>query len=111
MKTTFLVTEKAQRPARMDGRCFYCSQSIGAEHLPDCVLIRKKAIVEMTVSYEIDVPNGWDEEQVRFHRNESSWCASNSLEELAKLEEEHGCLCSVVEFEVVEVGTKPFLNE
>ena len=88
----FIVTEKAQRPARMDGTCFYCLQKIGSEHLSDCVLIQKKAVVKMTVEYEIEVPNHWDGDRVEFHRNEGTWCGSNVLQELEKLEKEHGCL-------------------
>ena len=50
------VTAAAQRPARMDGTCFYCRQAIGEAHKPDCVLIVKKVRVRMTVEYDIEVP-------------------------------------------------------
>lgn len=95
----------------MDGTCFYCLQKIGEEHLSSCVLIQKKAMVKMTVAYEIKVPNSWDEDLIDFHRNEGSWCHSNALEELKELEKEHRCLCGDIDFEVVEIGTTPFLDE
>lgn len=95
----------------MDGTCFYCLQKIGEDHLPTCVLINKKARVKMTVTYEIDVPNTWTEENIDFHRNESSWCASNAIKELEAWDDENGCLCPVAEFEVVEMSDKPFLDE
>lgn len=106
----FVVTEKAQRPANMNGKCFYCHQKIGDKHKVDCVLVKKKVKVKMKleVEYEVEVPADWDKDQIEFHRNEGSWCANNALEELENLE---GCLCDDAEFEYMEDTSTPFLGE
>ena len=100
----FIVTEKAQRPADMNGCCFYCQQPIGQPHKPDCVLISKTVKVRAIIEYKISVPSDWDEHAIEFHRNESSWCADNMIRELEELRKgEGGCLCNYVEFELYSV--------
>jgi hypothetical protein len=109
----FIVTEKAQRPANMNGCCFYCGQPIGTEHKGDCVLINKKVNVRLTVEYEIEVPAHWGQDQIEFHRNEGSWCSSNAISELESAfgdESEH-CMCNAAEFEYLGSDTEPFLDE
>ena len=108
----FIVTEKAQRPARMDGTCFYCMQPIGAEHKPDCVLIHKRVKVRATIEYETEIPNWWGNKEFEFHRNEGSWCANNMVGELKKyVEEKPGCLCGHAEFEYLGEESEPYLDE
>lgn len=107
----FLVTEKTQCPAGKIGHCCYCQQEIGTPHKDDCVCIKKKVRVRLTIEYEVEVPSFWDKENIEFHRNGSSWCASNLLEELEKIEKEQGCLCPVAEFEYLSDGEGPFLKE
>ena len=109
----FTVTEKAQRPANMNGRCFYCGQMIGADHREDCVLIHKKVKVRMIVEYEIKVPAHWDKELIEYHRNEGSWCASNAIDELEAAfgDESKRCMCDAAKFEYVGGDTAPFRDE
>lgn len=111
----FIVTEKAMRPVSTARKCFYCDQPIGTYHKADCVLINKKVKVIASIKYEIKVPAFWDAEQIEFHRNESSWCASNVIEELQELEnnlnKEHNCMCSCTSFKFVEDTSEPFLDE
>ena len=107
----FIVTEKAQRPARMDGACFYCQQKIGEAHKADCVLVRKKVSVRMIVEYEIDVPAHWDANSVHSHRNRGSWCSDNALNELEAIKERDGCLCHTVRFECLADASGPQLEE
>ena len=104
----FIVTEKAQRPAKMDGTCFYCSQPIGAAHKDDCVLIRKRVRLKMTVVYEVDVPAFWDKDAVESHRNIGTWCANNAIDELNNLP---GCLCDYAKFEFIEDTSGRELDE
>ncbi len=107
--TDFIVTEAAKRP--VDPRatcCFYCRQPIGSPHERDCVLILRRVRIKMTVEYEIDAPATWDSRLIDFSRNESSWCASNALAELEKIEP---CLCGHAQFELVKVVGEPFLAE
>ena len=106
---TFIVTEKAQRPAKMDGTCFYCGVKIGGLHKTDCVLVKKNVKIRLTVEYDVSVPAFWDKDQIEFHRNLGSWCADNSLDELQAL---NGCLCSYTHFEHIKDTTdKPYLEE
>lgn len=111
---TFIVTEKAQRPGGAgirDGMCFYCGRKIGVEHAPDCVLVKRKCKIRMTVEYEVEVPSSWDKDMVEFHRNDSSWCCNNMLRELDELSEKLGCLCWVTSCEFVEFTSEPELSE
>ena len=38
------------------------------------------------------------EEHINFHRNKGSWCATNVLSELERLDNRLGCLCGVLKF-------------
>jgi hypothetical protein len=62
----------------------------------------------MTVEYEIEVPAYWDKHAIEFHRNESSWCAGNALDELKAIND--GCLCPVTEYEYIEDAGEPYLS-
>jgi hypothetical protein len=116
---TFTVTSRAMRPACNEHRCFYCRVPIGADHKSDCVLISRRVVVrlesegfDVSHEYEIVVPAAWTAEDIEFHRNDSSWCADNALDELpsdvvAKLGRTHDeddedatrdCLCGAVSF-------------
>lgn len=99
---TFIVTADAQRPASMDGRCFYCRSEIGDAHDPTCVLLVRSIRIRMTVEYEIDVPASWDAEMIEFHRNAGTWCANNAIDELRDRFEpddiESPCMCGAATF-------------
>lgn len=109
----FIVTEKATRPAVNDKtRCFYCQAPIGTPHRKDCVLISKKVKISATIEYEIEVPAHWDKDQIEFYRNEGSWCASNMIGELKRLDRNLGCVCGRVKTELVEDDvSEPYLSE
>ena len=107
----FIVTEKAQRPANMNGRCFYCKQSIGEPHKSDCVLIKRKVKVLLEVKYEISVPAFWSKEYIEFYRNDGSWCGDNLIEELQMLSRNSGCLCPFVHYEYIEDTSEAMLCE
>lgn len=108
----FTVTEKAVRPNGPKDRCFYCRSKIGETHGPECVMVSKTVKVRMTIEYYITVPSFWDKEVVERHRNESSWCASNALDELEKLWEENGkCICDFTKFKYIGEESHPFLDE
>lgn len=94
------IVEKDTRPEG-DIKCFYCSQPVGKPHKDDCVIWTREVVVRMTVEYAIEVPHFWDKEMIEFHRNDSSWCANNALDELAELENGNHCLCPVAKFEYV----------
>jgi hypothetical protein len=107
----FIVTDKARRPAIDRPICCYCQQPVGSPHKDDCVLIKKKVLIRMTVEYEVSVPASYDKGDVEFHRNEGSWCADNVFDELEALCEEHGCLCGVVNFTCLRDTGEHYLEE
>lgn len=108
---SFEVTGEAMRPASKNLECFYCQSPIGSNHKQDCVLVKKKVTVRMTVEYEIEVPAYWDKDDVEFHRNEGSWCADNAIDELSKYGGEDGCICPVAEFEYLGNDSDTYLGE
>ena len=107
----FKVTKKAQRPADMNGKCFYCQQSIGSYHKFDCVLINKRVKIRLTVDYEINVPVGWRKEMIEFHRNDGTWCSDNLVKELQEIITTDTCLCPLTNFEYLETTGEPKLKE
>lgn len=106
-----IVTRSAMRPASYKEACFRCGQPVGSEHKPDCVMIRKKVLVRMTVEYEVSIPNHWTKEDFEFHRNEGTWCAGNVIEELHEFAGESECLCNCTHFEYLGGDSEPFLDE
>jgi hypothetical protein len=111
----FTVTEAAQRPARMDGTCFYCRRAIGEAHAENCVLVNRLVRIRMTIEYVVDVPAHWDKHDIEFHRNDGSWCCDNAFDELNELHEmldEQGqCSCNIAKFEYLGEESPPYRSE
>ena len=108
-----LLDDDGIRPAGKPDECLYCKQKVGEEHKYDCVILQRKVKVSYSYEIEIEVPWSWTEDEIAFHRNESSWCCDNSLDELeelrTKLNAENSCLCSVFNCDVIEIpDMKPF---
>lgn len=95
-----LVTTDDLCPAGKPDQCCWCPSKIGQPHDTKCVVPQKLVTVQVTVTMQIDVPRWWTKEQIEFHRNESTWCSSNWIEELREIDE-FGCICGVTEFEVI----------
>lgn len=97
------------RPAGKPDECFYCQQKVGQPHKYDCVCVTKKVKVKCTIEYEIEVPHFWTKEQIEFHRNLSSWCSDNLIDELQEISDSGNCLCNSATFEYLETtNSKPF---
>lgn len=62
---------------------------------------KQKRTVRIEVDLPMEFPKEWDDKQINFHLNESSWCFSNIIEILEKYDEEHGCLCSICKGKVL----------
>lgn len=88
-----LVTEHDTAPAGRPDECFWCQQRIGNPHAQDCSRVVKTVQLKYTYLVEVTVPHHWTEKDVEFHRNESSWCADNSLDELEAHMSANECLC------------------
>ncbi len=70
------------RPAGKPDECFYCNRKVGEPHQQSCVCAHKKVVLRYSFEVEIDVPWSWSEEDILFHRNESTWCSNNGLREI-----------------------------
>lgn len=103
-----LPDDNGIRPAGPQDQCLYCHQKVGKPHEKDCVILERKVKVRYSYEVEIEVPWYWDIDQIEFHRNEGSWCADNSLQELENMTEKD-CLCRVFNCEVLEIPeSKPY---
>lgn len=110
-----LANDDGIRPAGNPDECFYCQQKVGTPHKETCVCVNKKVKIRAIVEYEVEVPFCWDKEDIEFHRNEGSWCASNLIDELSNIDhegEDDICLCGIAKFEFVEVTVPgPYVKE
>lgn len=107
-----LVNDDGIRPAGKPDECFYCNRKVGKPHGLDCTVVTKLVKVRYTIEAIIEVPWFWHEGSVEFHRNESSWCMSNVVNDLkADVERREKdpsgpggqCLCRSGKAEFVEV--------
>ena len=101
------VGEYSVRPAGKPDECFYCNAKVGEQHKEDCVIRSRTVKVDFTIHMVMDVPECWDESNINFHYNDSSWCASNLLNELQRREENTGrCLCMITEAKYIGEATE-----
>ena len=113
---TVHVHDDGIRPAGKPDECFYCRQKVGTEHKTDCVAVKKIVKVKYEYIIDIEVPHNWNAADIEFYKNESSYCASNSLVELIKTQEdaerEGGCLCGLFHATVIDDNMKaePFIH-
>ena len=107
-----IVTKNAMRPASKNEQCFYCDQKIGDSHKNDCVMIKKKATIKMSCTYEIEIPSCWNESDIMNHRIwRGGWCGNNFILELEQIQKLNGCLCHVLNCEVLGLGDEFVLDE
>lgn len=83
--------------------CDHCRARAGTPHAAGCVVVKKRVRLRYTYEVEVDVPHDWDREMIEFHRNDGTWCADNSLDELAESQADGHCLCGRFRAEFVEV--------
>ena len=95
-----LPNDDGIRPAGPSDECFYCQAKVREAHAFDCVTIHKKVRVRYIFDIEVEVPYVWDKQQFEFHRNESTWCANNAIDELQAQTQE--CLCPYFKAEFLE---------
>jgi hypothetical protein len=76
------VDDDGIRPAGQPDQCFYCRSRVGEPHGLQCVIVQKTVRVRYTFEIDVQVPHHWTKEQFEFHRNDSTWCADNGLDDL-----------------------------
>ena len=91
------VGEYSVRPMGPQDRCFYCGSKIGEQHKKDCVIRHRTIKLRAQIDLVVGVPEDWNEDQIDFKFNESSWCASNIIDYLQEREEK-SCLCDCTRF-------------
>jgi hypothetical protein len=106
----YTVTAFAMRSASTKNRCFYCHQSIGDEHKNDCILLKKKHIIQVQIELEMDMPASWDKESIEFFLNEGSWCSDNITIYIEKVMET-GCLCGITTCTELSSTSDTYLEE
>lgn len=94
------------RPARQDGTCFYCRVPLGGEHNKGCVIRTKTIVQDFTIRLVRRVPEDWDEHMADFHANDSSWCASNIVQDIQSIDTDARCLCDRTTGKFVREATK-----
>jgi hypothetical protein len=94
------------RPAGKPDECFYCNQRVSTPHLPDCVCLKKWVKVTFSVTTLMAVPEVWDDAQIKFSKDGSSWCKNNLIEHLAEMHaDDKPCLCEYASIAEVKPAT------
>ena len=104
MANPLVTIESGPRPAGKPDECFYCNVKLGGNHDDECPLVTKIVKIRATVEFDYECPRHWNTNQINFHFQESSWCASNLpdlLNDHMKLNDIE-CLCDESTFEVLE---------
>jgi hypothetical protein len=94
----WIVTRDDTRSGERNGErdtCFFCQSTLGQEHQPECVIRSRTVVVRYVIETLRPVPEAWEPHSIDFHMNDSSWCASNLLEELREIYPDGPgvCLC------------------
>lgn len=96
--TRMVTPENGPRPAGKPTECFYCHQPLGEPHKDDCLCFTKIVMVKVEITIPKVVPVYWTKHEIEFHMNDSSWCASNIVNDLERMDEadedNRHCLCN-----------------
>ena len=96
-ETEVVTLGNGPRPAGKPDECFYCKEKVGQHHREFCVLRTRTVVVKATYEILVQVPQGWNAEDIEFHYTGSSSCANNLLnlldEQAERLNNDGGCMC------------------
>ena len=101
-------------PAHVNGsfqsegtRCIWCKSILGEIHEPSCVVRQRSVIIKIEIVMERMVPESFSPGGIEFHMNDSSWCASNIIDELqAMFGTNERCLCNHFEGTYIREATE-----
>jgi hypothetical protein len=122
-----LPNDDGIRPAGRNGECFYCHQKIGQPHDETCVTVQCLVLYSVWANgkqvgtYKSHEPWHWDSYDMESARNESSWCASNAIDDIewtdadakerALFLDQESCCCSLLEFKFEKmIDNGPFID-
>lgn len=93
-----VVTQDNTRPFVKGNEieCGYCTSVIGEEHKKGCVCRKKLININVTINMTTTVPEDWTKEEIEFHYNEGTWCASNIVDEIKEFSKRQDCLCQQI---------------
>jgi hypothetical protein len=114
-----------------ENECYYCAGAVGEEHRRDCVcllkLVRYSVLIhepgserrtsgEVVGTYDSYDVWHWSEHNGEFHKNDSSWCADNAIDDIQWTdkcahdlalafcdEDSQSCCCAILEFRFDQV--------
>ncbi len=81
------------RPAGLSDACFYCHRYVGEEHERNCCVVTRRVRVRYAFEILVHVPAWWQNKEFESHRNDSTWCADNALDEIEQYYRSGGCAC------------------
>lgn len=59
-----------------------------------------KKNIKWTINLDMDFPNDWNDDDILFYLNESSWCADNLIVLLDNYSKQNGCICEICSAEI-----------
>lgn len=65
-----------------------------------------KRIIRWTIDLPMEFPDEWNDHDIEFHLNESSWCCSNILPILDEYDSKYGCICNISHAKVIDYEDK-----
>ena len=71
---------------------------------------RQTRAIKIEIHLPMSFPDDWDDDMIRFHLNESSWCADNIIDMLENYSGEHGCICGICKFNLVPPNEEPLCD-
>lgn len=105
-RNDWTVDKYSIRHTGTPNECFYCNAKVGEQHKEDCVIRSRTVNIDFTIHMVMDVPECWDENDINFHFNDGSWCASNLLSRLAIRENSDRCLCNITDAKYIGEATE-----
>ena len=63
---------------------------------------RQTKTIQWTINLPMNFPSDWDDDMIEFHLNESNWCCSNLISDLASYDEKNACICGICEAKVAD---------
>lgn len=64
--------------------------------------MEQKKTIRITIDLPMEFPEGWNDEMIEFHLNESCYCCDNLIDELCEYSEKNGCICGITKCKVID---------
>lgn len=64
--------------------------------------MRQQKTVEITINLPMTFPAEWNDSDIEFYLNDSSYCCDNLIDLLQQYSKEHGCICAITKCRVID---------